>query len=198
MTERREQRFRQVLLRRQRDLTVIFEHIDDPHNVAACLRSCDAVGVSDVFILTSKAKTQSKLSEKTSASAARWLDIHHFQNAAECVAAVRKQCKHIWAAALTDEAVSVYDIDLVQPTAVVFGNEKEGITPELLALCDGLVRIPQVGMIQSLNISVACAVILYEAFRQRWLARRYEQPPDAVWLEQTFMRWKQREERHSV
>ncbi|MCS6917979.1 MAG: RNA methyltransferase [Chitinophagales bacterium] len=195
MTEQRQQRFREVLQRRQRDLTVVFENVDDPHNVAACLRSCDAVGISDVFILNSKGKTQSRLSEKTSASAARWLSLHHHQDVVACMQQVRQRYGRVLAAAINPQAVSLFEVDFLPPTAIVFGNEKDGISQPLLASCDGLIHIPQVGMIQSLNISVACAVILYEAFRQRRQAGYYQRPPDPVWMEETFSYWLLRDQK---
>lgn len=193
MTERRRQRFREVLQRRQRDLTVVFENVDDPHNVAACLRSCDAVGISEVYILNSRGKTQSRISEKTSASAARWLTIHHHQDAEACLAAVKSRYGRVLCTSPDEQAASLYDVDFLLPTALVFGNEKDGISEAVQRRCDGLIRIPQVGMIQSLNISVALAVILYEAFRQRWRWGRYEVPADPLWMEQTFAAWCRRD-----
>ncbi len=192
MTEQRLNRFRQVLSRRQRDLTVVFENVDDPHNIAACLRSCDAVGVSEVFIVTTKGKSHCRISEKASASAAKWLDIHHFYRVDECMNVVRQKYPNILTTHLSADAQSLFDISFLRPVAIVFGNEHDGLSDELLAYATCNMRIPQHGMIPSLNISVACAVTLFEAFRQRlkaqWLA-----PPDPQWVEEMLQRWCQRQ-----
>ena len=105
--------------------------------------------------------------KKSSASAAGWLTIRQYTDAASCFKAVRDNYKRIYATHLGSEAYSLYNLNLTEPVALVFGNEHEGVSAEVLGLCDGNFVIPQVGMVQSLNISVACAVSLYEAFRQR-------------------------------
>ena len=88
---------------------------------------------------------------------------------------LRAEGKRIYTTHLSHDAVSLYDIDLTVPFALVLGNERHGVSDEALALADQNVLIPQVGMIQSLNISVACAVSIYEAFRQRQKAGKYDQ-----------------------
>ncbi len=167
LTPHREQRISQVLKNRQHDLTVVFENVHDPHNISACLRSCDAIGISEVYILSAKNKTESKLGKKSSASAAKWLTIHHCFDLRECFAVLRKKYAKIFATRLEPDALDLYKMDFTQSIALVFGNEHDGVSPEAASLSDGNFIIPQAGMIQSLNISVACAVTLYEAFRQR-------------------------------
>ena len=173
MTEQREEKIQRMLANRQHDLTVIFENIDDPHNISACLRSCDSVGISEVYILSSPDKKQSKLGKKSSASATKWITIHHFFDAGKCFEEVRKRYSKIYSTLLSSSSVDLYEIDFTQSVALVFGNEHEGVSSASASYCDGNFIIPQVGMIQSLNISVACAVSLYEAFRQRRLAGKY-------------------------
>jgi tRNA (guanosine-2'-O-)-methyltransferase len=170
MTPQREQKIQQVLSNRQHDLTVIFENIDDPHNISACLRSCDAVGIAEVYILSTRDKKQSKLGKKSSASASKWLTIHHHFTVEDCFNEVKKKYSRIYSTLLAPSSVNLYDMNFRQSIALVFGNEHEGVSSEAAAHCDGNLIIPQVGMIQSLNISVACAVTLYEAFRQRRLS----------------------------
>ncbi len=160
---------------RQPDLSLIFENVHDPHNIAAVLRSADAVGVQEVYILDTRNTLFSKLGKKSSSSASKWLDIHHFRNTKECFAAVREKYKRIASTRLSEGSVDLYDLNLSDPIALVFGNEHEGVSEEAAALSDFNFIIPQVGMIQSLNISVACAVTLYEAYRQRSLKGHYKQ-----------------------
>lgn len=169
----RRQRIEWVLANRQPDLTVLFENVTDPHNISAALRSADATGVEEVYIITDAAKKFSKLGKKSSASAAKWLTIHHFTDMRECLAAVRMKYSRVLASSVAGLATPLFSMDFSNSTALLFGNEHEGVKPETIALCDGTFTIPQAGMIQSLNISVACAVTLYEAFRQRTEKKLY-------------------------
>ena len=171
-----------ALNRRQPGLTVVLENVHDPHNVSAVLRSCDAVGVLEVCLVYYGSHAFPALGERSSASARKWVDARKFTSPAECFAALRGKGKRILTTALGAEAKSVYDVDLTAPVALVFGNEHAGVSPEAITLADGNILIAQVGMIQSLNISVACAVALYEAYRQRAAAGMYDSPqlqPDA-------------------
>lgn len=174
MTPQRIARMEAVLCRRQPDLTVVLENVHDPHNISAVLRSADAVGVSEVFVLNTRIPRHPKFGKKSSASAAKWLQVRQFTDVQECFSALRENYTQVLATHLSTAAKSLYELDLAQPTALVFGNEHGGISGETLALCDGNFIIPQVGMVQSLNISVACAVSLYEAFRQRQAAGYYD------------------------
>lgn len=167
MTPERKAKITRVLNHRQPDLTIVLENVHDPHNISAVMRTCDAVGVQELYVLNTKVARHKKFGKKSSASAAGWLTIHEFDNTDACMEALRKRYTKIFATHLDTEAVSLYDINLTEPVALVFGNEHSGVSEECLAHCDGNFIIPQVGMIHSLNISVACAVSLYEAFRQR-------------------------------
>ncbi len=174
MTPERIARITNVLDRRQPDLTVIMENVHDPHNISAVMRTCDAVGIQELYILNTVISRHEKFGKKSSASAAGWLTIHDFDNTEACIKAVRSKYNKIYATHLGEQAHSLYDLDLTQPVALVFGNEHSGVTEECLKHCDGNFIIPQVGMIKSLNISVACAVTVYEAYRQRAKAGFYE------------------------
>src|SRR6478672_10106084 len=96
MTSNRGQRIAEVQSKRQHDLTVIFENVHDPHNISACLRSCDAIGIQEVFIISSIEKKEIKLGKKSSASAAKWLKIHHFFDIAACFVEVKKKYAKIY------------------------------------------------------------------------------------------------------
>lgn len=173
MTPERTQRIENVLNNRQPDLCVVLENVHDPHNISAVMRTCDSVGVQDLFILNTTIAQHEKFGKRSAASAERWLNIHLYDNATSCFEQVRKRCDKVYATHLAERAASLYDLKLTEPLALVFGNEHGGISEESLSLCDGNFIIPQVGMVQSLNISVACAVSLYEAFRQRTVAGQY-------------------------
>ena len=174
MTPERNERLTSVLNKRQPDLTVVLENVFDPHNISAVMRTCDAVGILDIFILNTKIPPHKKWGAKSSSSAARWLTIHQFTNAAECFAELKKHYKKIYTTHLSADAVGLHELNLTKPVALVFGNEHSGVSEDLIAMADGNFIIPQVGIIKSLNISVACAVSLYEAYRQKNLAGHYD------------------------
>ncbi len=174
MTPERNKRLTDVLVKRQPDLTVVLENVFDPHNISAVMRTCDAVGIQDIFILNTKIPRHKKWGERSSSSAAKWLTIHQYEDAVECFSALRKRYKKIYTTHLSSDAISLHQLDLTEPVALVFGNEHSGVSEEIITLADGNFIIPQVGIIQSLNISVACAVSVYEAYRQKNNAGHYD------------------------
>jgi tRNA (guanosine-2'-O-)-methyltransferase len=174
MTPERERRITNVLDKRQDNLVVVLENVFDPHNISAVMRTCDAVGVQDIVVLNSRIPPHKKWGAKSSSSAAQWLTIHQYTDTAACWDMLRKKVDMIFTTHLGSDSVSLYDMKLTGRIALVFGNEHSGVSDEIRALSDGNFLIPQVGIIQSLNISVACAVTLYEAFRQKSIAGQYE------------------------
>lgn len=181
MTAAREKRLREICARRQMDLAVILENVHDPHNISAVLRTCDAVGVQSVFVLyteTSLDFGRVHLGRKSSASARKWVDVYLYRDLNTCFNDVKQRYHRVLAAQAVPGSQSLYSSTLTEPTALLFGNEKDGVSPESLALADGALNIPQSGMVRSLNISVACAVVLYEAFRQRASKGFYDVDPD--------------------
>lgn len=189
MTGRRREKLERVIAARRPDLTVVLEGIHDPHNVSAILRSADAVGVHGVHLVYPAGKFP-KLGKKSSASAAKWVRRTKHRSVAECYAALRASGFRILATRLSDGAVPLHDLDLTGRTALVFGNEHLGVSDEAAESADLNFRIPMIGMIESLNVSVACAVTLYEAFRQR-LARPPAPPAgaDRALLEELSAEW---------
>ncbi|SKD00161.1 tRNA (guanosine-2'-O-)-methyltransferase [Chitinophaga ginsengisegetis] len=173
MTPERREKLLAVLGRRQANLTVVLEDVQDPHNVSAVMRTCDAVGIQDIYIITSKAPRIKNWGHRSSSSAKQWLTIHDFDNAADCFAALRSKYDKILTTHLAADAVSLYDIDFSGSVALVFGNEQNGVSDAARAMADGNFIIPQMGIIRSLNISVACAVSIYEAMRQKTIAGHY-------------------------
>ncbi|RYY30058.1 MAG: RNA methyltransferase [Chitinophagaceae bacterium] len=190
MTPEREQRLLSVLSKRQDDLTVVLENVFDPHNISAVMRTCDAVGIQDIYILNTRIPVHKRWGAKSSSSAVKWLTIHQFTDAAACFAELRKQYDKILTTHLSSDAVDLYEIDFKGKVALVFGNEHSGVSEEIRALADGNFIIPQAGIIQSLNISVACAVCLYEAYRQKNLAGHYsERKIDDVRAKSLLREW---------
>lgn len=138
------------------------------------MRTCDAVGVQEIYVLNTKIPRHKKWGAKSSSSAAKWLTIHQFTDTAACFSALRAKYSRILTTHLSSDAKDLYEVDFTGSVALVFGNEHSGVSDEMLALADGNFIIPQVGIIRSLNISVACAVTLYEAHRQKRNAGHFD------------------------
>jgi tRNA (guanosine-2'-O-)-methyltransferase len=180
MEEKRIQRFKEVVRKRQPNLTVILENVHDQHNIGAVLRTCDSVGIMEIFVLQSNPSLQASnitLGQRTSAGSRKWVDVHFYNDTQAAFKHIRSKYDKVYATHLDAEARSLHDLDMTEAVALLFGNEHEGVSKETLALCDGNFIIPQAGFVQSLNISVACAVTLYEAYRQRAEKGFYSQNP---------------------
>lgn len=174
MTPERLHKLTEVLKKRQIDITIVLENVFDPHNISAVMRTCDAVGIQEIHILNTRIPRHKKWGARSSSSAAKWLTIHQYEEVDACFSKLRKDYGRILTTHLASDAVPLHALDLTQSVALVFGNEHSGVSDEIRSLADGNFMIPQVGIIQSLNISVACAVTLYEAFRQKELAGHYQ------------------------
>lgn len=170
MNEKRLEKFRQVAAHRQRDITVVLENVIDLHNIGAVLRSCDSVGIPEIFVLHTEEGLKADyitIGKRTSGGSRRWVDVHYYTDAKACFEHVKQHYQRVLSTQLSETATSLYQLDLTQPTAFLFGNEHDGLSSEAAAFANGNFIIPQMGMAESLNISVACAVTLYETFRQR-------------------------------
>jgi tRNA (guanosine-2'-O-)-methyltransferase len=166
-TEQRVNKLKNVIKKRQKSITIVMENIADPHNFSACLRSCDAVGMLDVCLLYHSGQTLPVSNKTSSGSASKWVNTKKFHSVKKCFDTLHSEGKKIYTTHLSTKSISLYDLDLTQNIALVFGNEHSGISDEAVKLADENFLIPQIGIIQSLNISVACAVSVFEAFRQR-------------------------------
>ena len=186
---RRIEKIRGVLARRQPDVTVVLENIHDPHNVSAIFRSCDAVGIMRVELLYTLEKLP-RIGKKSSSSANKWVEKRSHRSVDACYKKLHGEGFTILATHLAATSVSLYDLDLTKKVALVFGNEHRGVSEAAAEKADAIFQIPMVGMIQSLNVSVACAVTLYEVLRQRLChgdLRQPKLPPDQ--LSQLFEQW---------
>ena len=192
ITQRRKERIHSVLNRRQKDLTLIMDNIHDPHNVSAIMRSCDAFGVTRILLYYTT-EPFPDLGRKSSASAIKWVDTESYTDPRAMLEPLRESGYQILAAGFGPEAKALPEWDLTLPTAVIFGHEHRGASPELAQLTDREVYIPMQGMIQSLNVSVAAAVSLYEAWRQRSSKGMYQTPSlDEETREAMYRDWCQR------
>ena len=172
MLPQRKQRIEEMQARRWKDVVVVLENVDDPHNLGAILRSCDAVGVGEVHLVYSKGKAPRlrELKTNSAASATKWLTLKHWSSMNECLVELRKRELKIVVTALSVHGRAQWECDFRVPCAIVVGNEHDGVSSELLEGADEIVTIPMRGMVQSLNVSVATAVILEEMLRQRLIS----------------------------
>jgi tRNA (guanosine-2'-O-)-methyltransferase len=172
-TEKRVEKIKSVLSKRQPSLRLVIENIHDPHNVSAIFRTCDAAGIPKVSLLYNVEKFP-KIGKKSSASAYKWIERDKFKTVEECFAKLREEKFVVYASSLKSDSRSLYELDFTKRTAVVFGNEHRGLSKEAEELADERFFIPMYGMVQSLNVSVSAAITIYEALRQRTLNGLYE------------------------
>ena len=174
MTPERLARINTMLDKRQPDLTVCMEGLHKSHNLAAVVRTCDAIGISDVHAVWKS--EEAEVRGGSAAGSQNWIDVHNYHKTADAIAALKAQGMQVLVTNLSDTAVNFTEIDYTKPTAIILGQEKFGTSKEALELADHHIVIPMVGMVQSLNVSVACSVVLYEAQRQRQTAGMYDKP----------------------
>ena len=169
-TDQRLNKLKRIAAQRQAGLTVIIEDVFDPHNLGAISRSCDAFGIQEIHVIfeTLPAFDPKEVGKNSSTATNKWLTyrIHHSTETA--LRALKGEGWQIVAAAIDPAAESIFEADLCAPRiALLFGNEKTGLSPTALALADRLVTIPMRGIAQSMNVSVSAALCLYEVTRQR-------------------------------
>jgi tRNA (guanosine-2'-O-)-methyltransferase len=172
-TDRRIRRVAAVLDRRQPDLRVVLEGVSIAHNASAVLRTCDAAGVLDVDVISPNPDVL-VFNKAITTRADKWVRIRVHASAAACLSRLRSEGFLIAATHLGEGAVPYRELDYTRPVALVFGSESEGISADALGLADVRIRIPMVGMVQSLNLSVSVGIILYEAFQQRLAKGLYD------------------------
>ncbi|MBU2566044.1 RNA methyltransferase [Patescibacteria group bacterium] len=165
----REERIAKVKNQRYTDVELVLEQVDDPHNIGAILRSCEAFGIQAVHLLYHQTKPPrlSEIRSTSAASAVKWLTIKKWSSIDDCISDIKKRNLSIYATALDPNGKPHFAYDLTQPLAIIIGNEKDGISTELLSYADHIITIPMRGFVQSLNVSVAAAVVLSEILRQR-------------------------------
>lgn len=173
MTPERYKRITEVLRRRQPDLTVITDEVHKQRNLAAIIRNCDAVGIDQVHCVMPESGYQ--IYSGTSASAQKWVDVSHYSEIQEPVAELKSRGFQILAAHLSPDAVDYRTVDYTRPTALILGAEVKGVSGASEASADYNVVLPMYGMVESYNVSVACALILSEAQRQRDAAGLYDE-----------------------
>ena len=172
-------KIRRLLEQRQVDLTLVMDNVNKPHNLAAIIRSCDSVGIHRMHAVSYRSSIRTK--QRTAAGASKWVKVELEESIIPIGRKLRENGMQILVATYRPDAVDFRSIDYTRPTAIVVGEELKGPSEEALQTADRCIYIPMAGMVESLNVSVAAAVILFEAQRQRTLANMYEsrQFPDS-------------------
>jgi len=176
LTPKRFNKFSHVISKRQKFLTLVLENIHDQHNVSAIFRSAEASGIDKIYLIYNTNKFP-KIGKTSSASAKKWITTEKFESVKDCFEELKKNKFRIYSTHMNEEKkknLNLYDLDLTKKVAIVIGNEHTGVSDEVKEMSDKNFLIPMFGLIQSLNVSVAAAVCVYEALRQRLAKGMYE------------------------
>jgi tRNA (guanosine-2'-O-)-methyltransferase len=188
MTPERIARLRAVLDKRQPDLSVVTDYVHKGRNLAAIIRTADAVGVSDVHCVIGDKEYRSF--RGTAMGSHSWVDVHRYHKLHEPVTRLKEKGFQLVAAHLSGQSLDFREIDYTRPTALLLGAERVGVSDEGKQLADAHITIPMVGMVESFNVSVAAGIILSEALRQRQQAGFYQQRRiDKATYERLFFEW---------
>ena len=173
MTPKRFEKIKSILNKRQPDLTVIMDNVHKPHNLAAIIRSCDSIGIGSIYGISPKNKNIG-VNLKSASGSNRWVNLKIYRNITSIISKLKDQSFSIYAANNSNAAINYDKINFKKPSAIILGSELEGLSKQSLKLVDKEIKVPMQGMVESLNVSVANAVILFEAQRQRLKAGLYK------------------------
>ena len=173
--EKRLERFKSVLEKRQKDLVVFVDNVKNEHNFSAIVRTCDAVGVLYLYYYHEEGKP-AKINEGITLGAHKWLFIEPVEDKLSKLKEFKEKGFQIIATWISEDSTDFRSVDYTKPTVIVVGNELRGVSPEVAEFADKRIVIPMFGMVQSLNVSVATGVILYEAQKQRYEKGMYNKP----------------------
>lgn len=165
-TDRRTERVKRLLSLRQPDLRVVLEGVAIAHNASAVVRTCDAAGILHLDLVSPNPDLLG-INKAISTRAEKWLDVHIHESLEACLLPLKNQGFQVAVTHLGPGALEYTELDYARPLALVFGSESEGVSPQAVQLADHRIRIPMLGMVQSLNLSVSVGIILFEAMKQR-------------------------------
>lgn len=165
-TRERKEKVQKALSLKQPDLRIVLEEVTNTHNASAVVRTCDAAGILYLDIIHTS-PTPFPINEAISTRAEKWLHFSYYSSTSDCLGHLREKGFRIAATHLGENSLPYAELDYAQPLAIVFGNESGGISEEARKMADYVIRVPMLGMVQSLNLSVSVGIILYEAIKQR-------------------------------
>jgi tRNA (guanosine-2'-O-)-methyltransferase len=187
VSEDRLNKMKKILYTRQYTLRVFIDYVYSPHNLSAIVRTCDAVNVGKLYYRHQK---KVKLNNEITMGAHKWIFHEYVEDIEKFYQDIKKEGYQVVVTLLDEDTVDFREVDYTKPTLIVLGNEVDGASETSIKYADKKVIIPMYGMSQSLNVSVANAVILYEAQRQRNLKGMYDKPqlPPEI-IEKTLKKW---------
>ncbi len=187
ITERRRKRIYDVLSKRQNDIVIVSEWIYKESNISALMRTADAFGIFNIYIVRESFSHNAEVSKGSE----KWLKIKRFSSSKDMINDLKENGYKIVVTGFSENAVKPEDIDFTVPTAIVFGNELDGISEYTMKNADIILKIPMVGMVQSLNVSVSAGIIMYEIFKQRMKKGMYDNNPTLSMDEkkEIFQKW---------
>ncbi len=174
ITEERLNKIKKILNKKQKDLQVFVENVKNQHNFSAIIRTCDAVGVLNLYYTYNG--NGNLINESITMGSHKWVFLEEIENIEDFFKSKKEEGFQILATHLSKDSIHFREVDYTKPTLIIVGNEISGVSEEILKYADKNIIIPMYGMAQSLNVSVATAVILYEAQRQREAKGLYEKP----------------------
>ncbi|WP_374173746.1 TrmH family RNA methyltransferase [Flavobacterium tructae] len=158
LTDNRKERFLDVLANRTKHFTVAVEDVFQMHNTSAVMRSCEVFGIQELNII--EQRFGKRIDKEIAMGAQKWVDINRFDSVEGCITSLQNQGYQIIATTPHENDCLIQDFDITKPSALFFGTEKDGLSPEILEKADGFLKIPMVGFTESLNISVSAAIII--------------------------------------
>ena len=162
---RRFERIKNVLNCRMKNLTVLVEAVNKAHNLSAILRTCDAGGVFETNFICEKDKV--KTFNSTAQGSQKWVKLNNHETTISAVSELKKKGFKLYGTTLNERSTDYRNFDYSKNTCFVLGAEKWGLSDQLISKVDESIFIPMSGMVQSLNVSVAASILLFEAIRQR-------------------------------
>ena len=162
---RRFERIKDVLNCRMRNLTVLVEDVNKPHNLSAILRTCDAAGVFEANFISNNNAV--KTFNSTAQGSQKWVQLNNYETSISAISALKKKGFKLYGTTLNSKSIDYRNFDYSENTCFVLGAEKWGLSDELISMVDHSIYIPMRGMVQSLNVSVAASILIFEAIRQR-------------------------------
>ena len=162
---RRFERIKNVLNCRMSNLTVLVEAVNKPHNLSAILRTCDAAGVFEANFISDSDKV--KTFNSTAQGSQKWVKLNNHETTISAVSELKKKGFKLYGTTLNERSTDYRNFDYSENTCFVLGAEKWGLSDQLISKVDESIFIPMSGMVQSLNVSVAASILLFEAIRQR-------------------------------
>ncbi|MFT6795876.1 MAG: tRNA (guanosine-2'-O-)-methyltransferase [Maribacter sp.] len=160
ISEERRERFISVLNKRTKYITVALEDVFQMHNTSAVIRSCDIFGVQEAHLIQNR--NANELDKNIAMGAQQWVDVHRHKNTTDCIKVLKNKGYQIIATTPHNDSVLLQDFKIKDKVALFFGTERDGLTTAVLEQADGFLKIPMKGFTESLNISVAAAIILHE------------------------------------